>query len=121
MEAEIESARLVGHPLVEGVPEPGLDHESAPPDPTFITAEMEALTFVDAALEAEIESGAEPDPKVSDSDGIDDGETVEADADADDAQVAVTSEADSSALFDQDEAAVVGAGGNDVSRLQVMD
>jgi hypothetical protein len=109
MEAEIESARLVGHPLVEGVPEPGLDHESAPPDPTFITAEMEALTFVDAALEAEIESGAEPDPKVSDSDGIDDGETVEADADADDAQVAVTSEADSSALFNQDEAAVVGA------------
>ena len=45
MEAEIEAARLVGHPLVDGIAAPGsagdLDDE---PDPAFVTAEMEALT-----------------------------------------------------------------------------
>jgi len=52
IEAEIEAARLVGHPLVDGIAAPGsagdLDDE---PDPAFVTAEMEALTHVDEALE----------------------------------------------------------------------
>ncbi|NCG39020.1 MAG: hypothetical protein GWP48_16080, partial [Actinobacteria bacterium] len=40
LEAEIEAARLVGHPLVEDLPEPTGDE-------SFITGEMEALTHVD--------------------------------------------------------------------------
>ncbi|MEO0494676.1 MAG: hypothetical protein AAF081_14800, partial [Actinomycetota bacterium] len=62
MEAEIEAARLVGHPLVEGVAVPGSgdDVEADEPDPAFVTAEMEALTHVDEALEAEAEADAEP-------------------------------------------------------------
>lgn len=64
MEAEIEAARLVGHPLVDGIAAPGsagdLDDE---PDPAFVTAEMEALTHVDKALEPsnEAESAASQD------------------------------------------------------------
>ena len=52
LEAEIEAARLVGHPMVDGIAASGsvgdLDDE---PDPAFVTAEMEALTHVDEALE----------------------------------------------------------------------
>ncbi len=44
LEAEIEAARLVGHPLVDDGSGAGDD------DPSFITGEMEALTHIDAAL-----------------------------------------------------------------------
>ncbi len=44
LEAEIESARLVGHPLVDD------GSVGADADPSFITGEMEALTHIDAAL-----------------------------------------------------------------------
>ena len=76
MEAEIESARLVGHPLVEGVPDPGAPDTdgSDEPDPAFVTGEMEALTHVDAALEgaADVVEGDAPD---ADADGESDDET----------------------------------------------
>jgi hypothetical protein len=89
MEAEIEAARLVGHPLVDGVAAPGsagdLDDE---PDPVFVTAEMEALTHIDEALEpskeAEPAAGedADVDERVDDehdaSSGTDDSSPVEA-------------------------------------------
>ena len=91
MEAEIEAARLVGHPLVDGIAAPGsagdLDDE---PDPAFVTAEMEALTHVDEALEpsneAEPPSGegadADDDERVDDehdaSSGTDDPPPAEA-------------------------------------------
>ena len=73
MEAEIEAARLVGHPLVDGIAAPGsagdLDDE---PDPAFVTAEMEALTHVDKALEPsnEVESAASED--ADGDEGVDD-------------------------------------------------
>jgi len=50
LEAEIEAARLVGHPLVDDNSGRGAD------DPSFITGEMEALTHVDAALGDEVEA-----------------------------------------------------------------
>ena len=55
LENEIEAARMVGHPLVEGLADPAgaagpLDDPSG--DPVFITAEMEALTHLEGALEA---------------------------------------------------------------------
>jgi len=55
LENEIEAARMVGHPLVEGLADPAsatgpLDDPSD--DPVFITAEMEALTHLEGALEA---------------------------------------------------------------------
>lgn len=55
LEAEIEAARLVGHPLIEDLPEPTDDE-------MFITGEMEALTHVDLALDAVDEP--EPEPEV---------------------------------------------------------
>jgi len=61
LEAEIEAARLVGHPLVEGVATPGagpVDDELVE-DPSFVTAEMQALTVVDDAL------APEPEPETS--------------------------------------------------------
>ncbi len=67
LEAEIEAARLVGHPLVDDLPAPT-------DDDTFITGEMEALTHVDLALDAvdepvveseepEADHDPEPDPE----------------------------------------------------------
>lgn len=49
LEAEIEAARLVGHPLIDDNSGQGAD------EPSFITGEMEALTLVDAALGDEAE------------------------------------------------------------------
>ena len=75
MEAEIEAARLVGHPLLDGIAAPGsagdLDEE---PDPAFVTAEMEALTHVDEALEPsnEAESAAGEGADADDDEGVDD-------------------------------------------------
>lgn len=75
MEAEIEAARLVGHPLVDGIAAPGsagdLDDE---PDPAFVTAEMEALTHVDEALEPsnEAESAAGEGADTDDDERVDD-------------------------------------------------
>ena len=75
MEAEIEAARLVGHPLVDGIAAPGsagdLDDE---PDPAFVTAEMEALTHVDEALEpsTEAESAAGEGADADDDERVDD-------------------------------------------------
>lgn len=75
MEAEIEAARLVGHPLVDGIAAPGsagdLDDE---PDPAFVTAEMEALTHVDEALEPsnEAESAAGEGADIDDDERVDD-------------------------------------------------
>jgi len=96
MEAEIESARLVGHPLIEGIPEPGVVDEPASPDPTFITAEMEALTHVDAALEAESrgvfdqdeadEADAEAESDEADAEAESDGADAEAESDGADAE-----------------------------------
>ena len=82
MEAEIESARLVGHPLIEGIPEPGVVDEPASPDPTFITAEMEALTHVDAALEAESRGVFDQD-EADEADAEAESESDEADAETD--------------------------------------
>lgn len=81
LENEIEAARMVGHPLVEGLADPAsatgpLDDPSD--DPVFITAEMEALTHLEGALEAptpepapdaesedeaDAEASAEPEPE----------------------------------------------------------
>ncbi len=75
MEAEIEAARLVGHPLVDGIAAPGsagdFDDE---PDPAFVTAEMKALTHVDEALEPsnEAESAASEGADADDDEGVDD-------------------------------------------------
>ena len=75
MEAEIEAARLVGHPLVDGIAAPGsagdLDDE---PDPAFVTAEMEALTHVAEALEpsTEAESAAGEGADADDDERVDD-------------------------------------------------
>ena len=75
MEAEIEAARLVGHPLVDGIAAPGsagdLDDQ---PDPAFVTAEMEALTHVDEALEPsnEAESAAGEGADTDDDERVDD-------------------------------------------------
>ncbi len=96
MEAEIEAARLVGHPLVEGVPEPGVDDEPESPDPAFITAEMEALTLVDAALEADADEGDVPDLNVGETDAGHDGDAGEPVDETNE------SEADSGSVFDQD-------------------
>ncbi len=96
MEAEIEAARLVGHPLVEGVPEPGVDDEPESPDPAFITAEMEALTLVDAALEADADEGNVPDLNVGETDASHDGDAGEP------VDKTNESEADSGSVFDQD-------------------
>ncbi len=96
MEAEIEAARLVGHPLVEGVPEPGVDDEPESPDPAFITAEMEALTLVDAALEADADEGDVPDLTVGETDATHDGDAGEPVDEINE------SEADSGSVFDQD-------------------
>ncbi|MGB1652883.1 MAG: hypothetical protein ACPHJY_00735 [Acidimicrobiales bacterium] len=92
MEAEIESARLVGHPLIEGLPEPGLADEPASPDPTFITAEMEALTHVDAALEAEsrgVFDQDEADGADAEAHGESDGADAEAESDVADVETDV--------------------------------
>jgi hypothetical protein len=77
LEAEIEAARLVGHPLVEDLPEPTDDE-------MFITGEMEALTHVDLALDAvdATESEPEPEPEVEAEPEVFDGEAAE-DADSD--------------------------------------
>jgi hypothetical protein len=96
MEAEIEAARLVGHPLVEGVPEPGVDDASESPDPAFITAEMEALTLVDAALEADADEGDVPDLNVAETDATHDGDAGEPVDETNE------SEADGGSVFDQD-------------------
>lgn len=73
MEAEIEAARLVGHPLVEGIAAPGsagdLDDE---PDPAFVTAEMEALTHVDKALEPSNEAESAASEDADGDEGVDD-------------------------------------------------
>ena len=79
LENEIEAARMVGHPLVEGLADPAsatgpLDDPSD--DPVFITAEMEALTHLEGALEAptpepdaesedeaDAEAAVEPEPE----------------------------------------------------------
>ncbi|MEM8706323.1 MAG: hypothetical protein AAGE98_07695 [Actinomycetota bacterium] len=128
MEAEIEAARLVGHPLVEGIPTPGLSgvEEIDEPDPAFVTAEMEALTHVDEALEptddaddkapgdtAEVEDTAdtvdevgevEPDDTVDEVGEVEPDDTVdEAAPDADDADGA--DEADETAAVEIDEVA----------------
>jgi len=106
MEAEIESARLVGHPLIEGIPEPGVADEPASPDPTFITAEMEALTHVDAALEAESRGVFDQDEADADADAEaeaedeDEAESDEAEADAE----SESDEADAEAESESDEA-----------------
>ena len=99
MEAEIESARLVGHPLIEGIPEPGVADEPASPDPTFVTAEMEALTHVDAALEAESrgvfdqdeadEADAEAESDGADAEPESDGADAEPESDEADAETDV--------------------------------
>ena len=76
LEAEIEAARMVGHPLVEGVAPPGEeDDPETGPDPAFVTAEMEALTHLDSALDtagSDVESssddldlGSDPDESAS--------------------------------------------------------
>lgn len=96
MEAEIEAARLVGHPLVEGVPEPGVDDAPESPDPAFITAEMEALTLVDAALEADADEGDVPDLNVGETDATHDGDAGEPVDETNE------SEADGGSVFDQD-------------------
>ncbi|MBT5140712.1 MAG: hypothetical protein HOM37_16805, partial [Acidimicrobiaceae bacterium] len=79
LEAEIEAARLVGHPLVEDLPDPANDEN-------FITGEMEALTHVDLALDPagvpepepelalEVDPGPvveEPEPDTKSDDGTD--------------------------------------------------
>ena len=73
MEAEIEAARLVGHPLVDGIAAPGsagdLDDE---PDPSFVTAEMEALTHVDKALEPSNEAESAASEDADGDEGVDD-------------------------------------------------
>ena len=73
MEAEIEAARLVGHPLVDGIAAPGsardLDDE---PDPAFVTAEMEALTHVDKALEPSNEAESVASKDADGDEGVDD-------------------------------------------------
>ena len=73
MEAEIEAARLVGHPLVDGIAAPGsagdLDDE---PDPAFVTAEMEALTHVDKALEPSNEAESAASEDADGDEGVDD-------------------------------------------------
>ncbi len=73
MEAEIEAARLVGHPLVDGIAAPGsagdLDDE---PDPAFVTAEMEALTHVDKALESSNEAESVASEDADGDEGVDD-------------------------------------------------
>jgi len=73
IEAEIEAARLVGHPLVDGIAAPGsagdLDDE---PDPAFVTAEMEALTHVDEALEPSNEAESAASEDADGDEGVDD-------------------------------------------------
>jgi hypothetical protein len=73
MEAEIEAARLVGHPLVDGIAAPGsagdLDDE---PDPAFVTAEMEALTYVDKALDPSNEAESAASEDADGDEGVDD-------------------------------------------------
>jgi hypothetical protein len=73
MEAEIEAARLVGHPLVDGIAAPGsagdLDDE---PDPAFVTAEMEALTHVDKALDPSNEAESAASEDADGDEGVDD-------------------------------------------------
>ena len=73
MEAEIEAAWLVGHPLVDGIAAPGsagdLDDE---PDPAFVTAEMEALTHVDKALEPSNEAESAASEDADGDEGVDD-------------------------------------------------
>ena len=107
MEAEIESARLVGHPLIEGIPEPGVADEPASPDPTFITAEMEALTHVDAALEAESRGVFDQDEADAEADEADADAEADAEAESDEAEADAESEsdeADAEAESESDEA-----------------
>lgn len=121
MEAEIESARLVGHPLVDGVPEPGVADEPEGDDPAFITAEMEALTHIDAALEAEAEEeaeaeagagasdvAAEPDTDVESTDveaGDEPGDMSDVDTADEPGDAHADSAQDEAEVFDQDDAA----------------
>jgi cell division septum initiation protein DivIVA len=82
LEGEIEAARLVGHPLVEGITDPG------PIEDVFITAETEALTHLDV-LDEDGADSAEGDRGESGDDGggrdggggeNDGGDTVDGDA-----------------------------------------
>jgi len=88
MEAEIEAARLVGHPLVEGVPEPRAADVDGPdePDPAFVTSEMEALTHVDAALDGEAEAGGDAADQEPESVVVDAVAAEQDEADEDDAE-----------------------------------
>ena len=73
MEAEIEAARLVGHPLVDGIAAPGSAGDSDDePDPAFVTAEMEALTHVDKALEPSNEAESAASEDADGDEGVDD-------------------------------------------------
>ena len=83
LENEIEAARMVGHPLVEGLADPAsatgpLDDPSD--DPVFITAEMEALTHLEGALEAPT---PEPVPDVESEDEADAEAAVESEPEDD--------------------------------------
>jgi cell division septum initiation protein DivIVA len=52
LEGEIEAARVVGHPLLDDVVDPG------PVDDTFTTGEMEALPHLDVLDDGSVEAGA---------------------------------------------------------------
>jgi len=66
MEAELEAARLVGHPLVQDLIDPG-------PEPTFDTGEVESLAQLDTLngaddvrpefFDVEAEAASEPEPE----------------------------------------------------------
>jgi cell division septum initiation protein DivIVA len=90
LEGEIESARLVGHPLIDDVVDPG------PVEDTFTTGEMEALTHLDVLDGGTLDS----DVPVLDSPALDDtNDEAEAEADND----AGESDAeDAVALYDVD-------------------
>ncbi len=97
LEAEIEAARLVGHPLVDDLADPGADDER------FDTGEMIALTDLDETLPGGDDDGDdEPDTE----DGGDDSDTGGADEPAADSD---TDEADTEAATSDDEPSEEGA------------
>ncbi len=93
LEGEIEAARLVGHPLVEGIADPG------PIEDVFITAETEALTHLDVLddTETDRDEGEAVPAASNDVDEPSDDEPVAPDGDE---GVGVDDVDDSVALYD---------------------
>lgn len=96
LESEIESARLVGHPLIDDIADPG------PIGDAFITSEMEALTDLDVLRAPEVEevSEATEDSGLDVSEPVDDSDDAAESADETDGSADEVGEVSEVELYD---------------------